>query len=129
HLVMHDTGPARQATGGPPRAAVRRVTASHTRCTSPQPPAPWYENAHRAGSARIGKKDRKMTRSRLIAGCLRGCTSAALCATLCAAALPGTARADSVSDFYAGKTITLIAGFPPGGGYDTYVRVLAHHFG
>ena len=39
------------------------------------------------------------------------------------------ARADAVSDFYAGKTLTLIAGFPPGGGYDTYVRVLARHYG
>lgn len=39
------------------------------------------------------------------------------------------ARADAISDFYAHKTITLIAGFPPGGGYDTYVRVFARHFG
>jgi tripartite-type tricarboxylate transporter receptor subunit TctC len=38
-------------------------------------------------------------------------------------------RADAVSDFYSGKTLTLIAGFPPGGGYDTYVRVLARHYG
>ena len=29
----------------------------------------------------------------------------------------------------ADKTVTLIAGFPPGGGYDTYIRVLARHFG
>jgi tripartite-type tricarboxylate transporter receptor subunit TctC len=68
------------------------------------------------------------------AGCRRGFTRLAragvvLCATLCAAALPGTARADSVSDFYAGKTMSLLAAFPPGGGYDTYVRVLARHFG
>lgn len=40
-----------------------------------------------------------------------------------------TARADSVSDFYAGKTLSLIVGLPPGGGYDTYVRVLARHYG
>ncbi len=38
-------------------------------------------------------------------------------------------QADSVSDFYSHKTLTLIAGFPPGGGYDTYVRVLARHYG
>src|SRR5262249_32717333 len=38
-------------------------------------------------------------------------------------------RADAVSDFYASKILTLIAGFPPGGGYDTYVRVLARHYG
>lgn len=39
------------------------------------------------------------------------------------------ALADPVADFYSHKTVTLIAGFPPGGGYDTYVRVLARHFG
>jgi tripartite-type tricarboxylate transporter receptor subunit TctC len=48
---------------------------------------------------------------------------------LACAATAGWARADAVSDFYAGKTVTLVAGFPPGGGYDTYVRVLARHFG
>ena len=46
---------------------------------------------------------------------------------LVAATIP--AHADAVSDFYKGKTLSLIAGFPPGGGYDTYVRVLARHFG
>ncbi|MCC6887780.1 MAG: hypothetical protein IT536_04520 [Hyphomicrobiales bacterium] len=39
------------------------------------------------------------------------------------------AAADPVADFYRGKTVSLIAGFPPGGGYDTYVRVLARHYG
>src|SRR5689334_9621281 len=39
------------------------------------------------------------------------------------------ASADAVADFYKGKTVTLIAGFPPGGGYDTYVRILARHYG
>ncbi len=53
----------------------------------------------------------------------------ALCALMGVAATTCSALADSVSDFYAHKTVTLIAGFPPGGGYDTYVRVLARHFG
>jgi tripartite-type tricarboxylate transporter receptor subunit TctC len=39
------------------------------------------------------------------------------------------AQAETAADFYRGKTVTLIAGFPPGGGYDTYVRVLARHYG
>jgi tripartite-type tricarboxylate transporter receptor subunit TctC len=39
------------------------------------------------------------------------------------------AKAESAADFYRGKTVSLIAGFPPGGGYDTYVRVLARHYG
>jgi tripartite-type tricarboxylate transporter receptor subunit TctC len=45
------------------------------------------------------------------------------------AAAPGTAGAEAVADFYKGKTVSLIAGFPPGGGYDTYVRVLQRHYG
>jgi tripartite-type tricarboxylate transporter receptor subunit TctC len=39
------------------------------------------------------------------------------------------ARADSVSDFYAGRTITLLVGFGPGGGYDIYARTLSRHLG
>ena len=52
-----------------------------------------------------------------------------LCALAVAAALAGAAYADAISDFYGHHTLTLIAGFPPGGGYDTYVRVLARHYG
>ncbi len=51
----------------------------------------------------------------------------ALAAILGVAAAPATA--ETVADFYKGKTLSLIAGFPPGGGYDTYVRVLARHYG
>jgi tripartite-type tricarboxylate transporter receptor subunit TctC len=36
--------------------------------------------------------------------------------------------ADPVADFYRGKTISLYVGFPPGGGYDVYARVMAPHF-
>jgi tripartite-type tricarboxylate transporter receptor subunit TctC len=50
-------------------------------------------------------------------------------AFLCVVAAAGAARADAVADFYKGKTLSLIAGFPPGGGYDTYVRILARHYG
>jgi tripartite-type tricarboxylate transporter receptor subunit TctC len=54
----------------------------------------------------------------------------ALAALLASAvAIVDTAKADAVADFYKGKTMSLIVGFPPGGGYDTYVRVLARHFG
>jgi tripartite-type tricarboxylate transporter receptor subunit TctC len=65
-----------------------------------------------------------------LAPCALALRACALAATLLgAAAMPGAALADSVSDFYTGKTISLLIGFPPGGGYDTYVRVLARHFG
>jgi tripartite-type tricarboxylate transporter receptor subunit TctC len=39
------------------------------------------------------------------------------------------ANAEPVADFYRGKTISLYVGFPPGGGYDIYARVLAAHLG
>ena len=41
----------------------------------------------------------------------------------------GSAQADAVADFYSGKSISLIIGYSPGGGYDTYARVLARHMG
>jgi len=39
------------------------------------------------------------------------------------------AHAQSVEDFYKGKSITLAIGFTPGGGYDLYARHLARHMG
>ena len=44
-----------------------------------------------------------------------------------AAALP--AHAQSVEDFYRGKTVSLVVGFSVGGGYDLYARHLARHLG
>jgi tripartite-type tricarboxylate transporter receptor subunit TctC len=41
----------------------------------------------------------------------------------------GPARADAVSDFYKGKTVTVIVGYSAGGGYDLYARALARHMG
>src|SRR5262245_28706624 len=57
------------------------------------------------------------------------CTAAIALAALLATASSNMASAETAADFYKGKTVTLIAGFPPGGGYDTYVRVLARHYG
>jgi len=39
------------------------------------------------------------------------------------------ASAQAVSDFYAGKTIQVLIGFSPGGGYDLYGRLIARHMG
>ena len=39
------------------------------------------------------------------------------------------ASADSVADFYKGKQITLYIGYSPGGGYDTYARMVSRHMG
>src|ERR1700716_2424933 len=50
-----------------------------------------------------------------------------LLAALAFAAAP--ARAESVEDFYRGKSITLAIGYSVGGGYDLYGRLLARHIG
>jgi tripartite-type tricarboxylate transporter receptor subunit TctC len=44
------------------------------------------------------------------------------------AAIP-SAAADDVAAFYKGKTISATIGYPPGGGYDIYMRALARHIG
>lgn len=40
-----------------------------------------------------------------------------------------SAYAQSVEEFYAGKVLSLYIGFSPGGGYDTYGRLVARHIG
>lgn len=44
-------------------------------------------------------------------------------------ALPMAAQAQSVEDFYKNKNIDLVIGYTPGGGYDTYARLMARHLG
>jgi tripartite-type tricarboxylate transporter receptor subunit TctC len=39
------------------------------------------------------------------------------------------ASAQSVADFYRGRTMSMLIGYTSGGGYDTYGRVLARHMG
>jgi tripartite-type tricarboxylate transporter receptor subunit TctC len=46
---------------------------------------------------------------------------------LAVAGLAGEAGAASVADFYKGKSIKLIIGYSPGGGYDTYARAIGRH--
>jgi len=43
--------------------------------------------------------------------------------------LPSVGQAQDVADFYRGRTVSLIAGFNPGGGADTYARLVARHLG
>jgi hypothetical protein len=50
---------------------------------------------------------------------------AAPCLAAIAAAPP--LAADEVADFYKGKSGTLFVGYPPGGGYDVYARVIARY--
>jgi tripartite-type tricarboxylate transporter receptor subunit TctC len=55
--------------------------------------------------------------------------SASIACGIVAALSAPHARADSVEDFYKGKTISLIIGYSVGGGYDLYGRLLARHIG
>lgn len=44
---------------------------------------------------------------------------------LCSVATNG--GAESLAEFYKGKTMTMVIGIPPGGGYDIYARLVARH--
>ncbi|MGE5539474.1 MAG: Bug family tripartite tricarboxylate transporter substrate binding protein [Gemmatimonas sp.] len=44
-------------------------------------------------------------------------------------AVSGAAVAQDAAAFYKGKTMRLVVGFSPGGGYDAYTRLLARHYG
>jgi len=59
---------------------------------------------------------------------LKVVASAALAATV-GFGVATAAQADEVADFYKGRTITILIGSGPGGGYDTYARLLARHMG
>lgn len=50
----------------------------------------------------------------------------ALCVILAGAT---SAAAQDVASFYKGKTVRIVVGFTPGGGYDVYARSLARHYG
>ena len=53
------------------------------------------------------------------------CGMAALAVPL----MSGSASADSVSDFYKGRTVTLMISAGAGGGYDLYARTVGRHIG
>jgi tripartite-type tricarboxylate transporter receptor subunit TctC len=46
-----------------------------------------------------------------------------------AAMLPAVAHAQDAAEFYRGRTVSLVVGFNPGGGADTYARLVARHLG
>ena len=54
------------------------------------------------------------------------CARASLAALAACAAMAAPAGAQ---DFYKGKTVTFVIGTAPGGGYDTYSRLIASHIG
>ena len=54
---------------------------------------------------------------------------AAACAVLVSAATALPAAADPVADFYKGRTVELIVGYPPAGANDVFARSLTRHLG
>ena len=52
-----------------------------------------------------------------------------VCAMALAAGLAPAHAADAVENFYRGKTVQVLIGFGPGGGYDLYARTLARYMG
>jgi tripartite-type tricarboxylate transporter receptor subunit TctC len=55
---------------------------------------------------------------------------AVCCFAILAALTTGPAHSqDAVEQFFRGKTVNIYVGFSAGGGYDTYARLLARHFG
>ena len=56
-------------------------------------------------------------------------TRTALAAIMGLGVTAGSVTADEVADFYKGKRIKMIIGSGPGGGYDTYARLVGRHLG
>jgi len=57
------------------------------------------------------------------------CVRLAASALACVLSTAPLAAQDAVEQFYKGKQISVIVGSSSGGGYDTYARLLARHFG
>jgi tripartite-type tricarboxylate transporter receptor subunit TctC len=48
---------------------------------------------------------------------------------LALACIGGNAQAQAPADFYRGRTVQLVLGYGPGGGYDAYARLVTQHLG
>ncbi len=64
-----------------------------------------------------------------MAGTSPAMTRLALCLLAALTFAAPQACAESVEDFYRGKTVTLVIGYSAGGGYDLYGRLLARYIG
>jgi tripartite-type tricarboxylate transporter receptor subunit TctC len=60
---------------------------------------------------------------------LRIITSAAIAAIVGLGVSSGISAADEIADFYKGKRLKVIVASGPGGGYDTYARLVERHIG
>src|SRR5205085_3703126 len=52
-----------------------------------------------------------------------------LASVVVALTVASPARAQSVEEFYRGRSVTILVGFTAGGGYDLYARLLGRHIG
>ncbi len=55
------------------------------------------------------------------------CITLTLAASVVLVCAADPALSQSLEEFYKGKTITMVIGYSPGGGYDTYARLVAKH--
>ena len=62
-------------------------------------------------------------------GLKRFIASLAMSGAFATAAMAPAHAADPVENFYKGKTVQVLVGFGPGGGYDLYARTLARYMG
>jgi tripartite-type tricarboxylate transporter receptor subunit TctC len=62
-----------------------------------------------------------------IMGMMTRLGAAALVSAMALCAFERPAMAETVADFYRGKTISIMIGVPAGGGYDIYARLLGRH--
>jgi tripartite-type tricarboxylate transporter receptor subunit TctC len=58
-----------------------------------------------------------------------GIVFAAAAFGLCRLSVTESAGAQDVATFYRGKEVRVVVGYPPGGGYDLYARLLSRHIG
>ena len=49
--------------------------------------------------------------------------------TMVSAVAGGSATAETIQEFYSGRTVTILVGFGPGGGYDLTARLVSAHLG
>jgi tripartite-type tricarboxylate transporter receptor subunit TctC len=71
---------------------------------------------------------RATRRRRLVSSALPLAAPIALCSALVLPAVPAAAQS-SVETFYKGRTVELVVGTLPGGGYDLYGRLIARYLG
>jgi tripartite-type tricarboxylate transporter receptor subunit TctC len=80
------------------------------------------EGAYRAFTFKTG-------RSRKGAMLMRSAAAMQILLQMLAFTQPMAAHADAVADFYRNRTVNLVVGYGPGGGYDLCARLIARHIG